>query len=160
MDYRPSMFLSMTASAGMERDSYDGRSRGSVNDRDFEPVFAYVLRYILSQDLTLSYNLRYEPDYGSETGRGQRQAWNNSLSVSWNATSKINFTQTFGFDMNDEKNCREDTNEFKYSLRANYYATESLTVYAGYEYDIVHFKYLDDSDYHSNEFLLGIRWTL
>ena len=159
VDYRPNMFLSMTAYAGLERDAYDGKSRGSVNDRDFEPVLAYVLRYIVTQNLTLSYNLRYEPDYGSDTGRGQRQSWNNTVSASWNATSKINITQTVGFDMNDEKNCAEDTNEFKYSFRANYYFTESMTVYAGYEYDIVHFRYYDDSDYHSNEFLLGVRWT-
>ena len=160
VDYRPSAFLNMTGYAGLERDAFDGESRGSVNDRDFEPVFAYVLRYIPNLDWTLSYNLRYEPEYGSETGRGQRQAWNNSLSLSWNATSKINFTQTFGLDINDEKNCREDTKEFKYSLRASYYATDSLTVYAGYEYDIVHFKYLDNACYHSNEFILGLRWTI
>ena len=160
VDYRANMFWNMTAYAGMERYSFDGISRDSNKDRDWEPVFEYVLRYVPSKDWMFSYNLRYEPEYGTETARGLRQAWNNSLRVSWNATSKINFTQSIGVDVSDERNCDEDTTEFKYSLRANYYATENLTVYAGYEYDDVHFKYLDDSDYHSNEFILGLRWSM
>ena len=79
VDYRANMFLNMTAEAGMKRYNYDGRSKGSVDDRDFEPVFLYTLRYIPSKDWTLSYMLRYEPEYGSDDrrrdGAVQRDSW-------------------------------------------------------------------------------------
>lgn len=160
VDYRMNMFCSVTAEVGASRVCYEGVSRDSKNDREWEPTSSLTFRYVPTLDWAFAYIVRYKPENGSERGRGQRQSWDNSLRASWQATAKINITNEVTFSMDDEKNCNDDTNELSYNLRVNYAMSDNITVYAGYAYDDVHFKYDGDSDYHTNEVLVGLRWSL
>lgn len=160
VDYRMTSFFSVYVEAGCEKQSYDGASKDSNNDRDYVPDYAITLRYLPISNLAIDIKSSVSPDDSlAGKGNGQSIDFDNSLTVRWFATSKISLQQTVGLDVQDEKNNNNDTHEFYYDARADYKCTEKLSFYAGYRYNNVQFDYEDDSDYYVNECYLGVRWS-
>lgn len=160
VDYRMSQLFSVNLEAGVQKRCYEGESEGSNKDRDFMPDYSITLRYLPFSNLAFDLKSSLSTGDSLTTERGGLALENDtSLTMRWDATSKISITQTVGLNIQDEKNNDADTKEFYYDLLADYAFSKAMSVYAGYKYNNIQFDYRTGDDYYVNECRLGFRWS-
>lgn len=167
LDHQLTGKVSLHMELGMERVEYDvfdgedGDETRSSSDEGWEPTVSASVNYQAAKNVSFSYTTEYSmEDTTSDEARGGRNSWSNSLSMSWELTSKVNLNQTLSYDFQDEKNGSNDDNgEWTYSCEAGYKVSDKMRIYLGYEYTNVSFKYEGDEDYQVNEWTLGMSYA-
>ena len=160
VDFRNDKF-SATAEAGMEHLNYDGLT-GHIAEGDGQWKFNGSL------------NLKFKPVSNFETGLALSTGRDNSsvgydrndsvqnkiaMSAKWMATSHVLLMGRVGVSDNNEKKNSMDNREFFTELQANYIFNNGISLYVGYKYRNIQFRYDGDFDYSVTEYFLGCRYT-
>ncbi len=159
VNYRLTSKISMVAEVGGKKKDYEGLAnrRGFNNkDEDFMPYYRMGVNYYMSNQFAV----RLASKYGTEdtgAGRGLRDRWANTLALKWTPRDDFKVIQTLSYMLNDEKNYNCDSEEYKYTIEATYNINKHLSVYAGYEYDLVEYRYDGGKDFDDNLVYLGLR---
>ena len=160
VDFRNDKF-SATAEAGMEHLNYDGltghiaegdgqwKFNGSLNLK-FKPVSNFETGLALSTGRD-----------SSSVGYGRNDSVQNKIAMSakWMATSHVLLMGRVGVSDNNEKKISADNREFFTELQANYIFNNGISLYVGYKYRNIQFRYDGDLDYSVTEYFLGCRYT-
>ncbi len=159
VDFRTDKF-SATAEAGAEHMNFKGWT-GYIADSDGKWGF--------NGSLKLKYKpvSNFEAGFALSTGRenSSGNTLNDSirnkvaLSAKWNVTSHILLMGRTGISDNDEYKSTMDNREFFANLEADYIFNNGVSVYLGYKYRNIQFRYDGDEDYSVTEYFLGCRYT-
>ena len=160
VDFRNDKF-SVTAESGMEHLNYDGET-GHIADADgqwkFNGRFSLKYRPVSNFETGLALSTGRE---NSSVGYGRNASVQNKIAMSakWMATSHIVLLGRLGVSDNNEKESTMDNREFFTELQANYIFTNGISLYVGYKYRNIQFRYDSDYDYSVTEYFMGCRYT-
>ncbi|MBR0458574.1 MAG: outer membrane beta-barrel protein [Victivallales bacterium] len=160
VDYKISSALFTSLEAGMRQKNYKGAADDSNKDSSWMSFVSAALNYKMNSNLAFRFRTHLGTE-DSSSGRGLRDKWSNVLSAQWKVNEKLSFVPSVGYIVSDEKNYSDDTEEYVFDFRANYDLNDNISLYAGYKYDLVEFKYngFGCDDYDSNEVYVGLRWN-
>lgn len=156
IDYRLSSQFSIHLGIGASKTEYQGRSRHTNGDGEWQPAANLTFRYFPVSNFSLSYISRLEWE-DSGGGRGGRTSFYNSVRAMWKITEKITFTPGVSMEQQDEKNSVYDTTEYTAFANLNYKFSNHVTAYLGYEYEKTKYKYVSRRDYDVNECWIGVK---
>lgn len=159
-DYHSDVFAA-TAEAGLEQIDFDGLTgHFAEGDQHWKWNYGLNLKYMPVSNFEASFALKSGRN-SSSVGYGRSDAVQNkiALGAKWIATSHIVFLGRVGVQDNNEKRSLADNREFFTELQANYVFSNGISLYAGYKYRNIQFRYDDDLDYSVTEYFLGCRYT-
>lgn len=153
--------FSATAEAGLEHLNYDGVT-GYIADADghWKLNGSLILKFkpVTNFETALALSSGHE---NSSVGYGRNGSVSNKIAMSaqWMATSHILLQGRVGVSDNNEKKSADDNREFFTELQANYMFNSGLSLYVGYKYRNIQFRYDSDMDYSVTEYFVGCRYT-
>lgn len=156
IDYRLSSNFSVHFGAGASKTEYEGRSSHTNGNGEWHPATNLIFRYFPVSNFNLSYISSFEWE-DSGGGRGGRTSFYNAAFATWKITEKISFTPGVSMDQQDEKNSDYDSTEYVASAKLGYQFTNHVSVYLGYKYEKIKYKYVSSRDYDVNECWLGLK---
>jgi hypothetical protein len=149
-----------TVEAGLEHMNFEGIT-GHIADSDGKWKFngSLKLKYQPVSNFETSLTLSTSHDNSSVNQRTDSIRNKAILGAKWQATSHIVLLARGGIMDNDEKFDEDDSREFYAVLEADYVFNSGLSVYLGYKYRNVQFRYESDLDYSATEYFMGCRYT-
>ena len=158
-DYHAEQF-GFTAEAGAEHMNFKGIS-GYVADSDGKWKFNGNLRMKYKPVNNFETSLALSTGHENSSTNGVNDGIRNkvTLGAKWIATSHIILMGRTGISDNDEKSSQDDNREFFAALEADYIFNNGLSVYLGYKYRNIQFRYNSDLDYSITEYFLGCRYS-
>ncbi|MBO4619950.1 MAG: hypothetical protein J5654_07555 [Victivallales bacterium] len=149
-----------TMEAGVEHMNFDGVT-GHVADSDGKWTFngSLKLKYKPVDNFETSLALSTSHDNSSVNERTDSIRNKIALGAKWQATSHIVLLARGGISDNDEKFDKDDSREFFGALEADYVFNSGISVYLGYKYRNIQFRYDSDLDYSVTEYFMGCRYT-
>lgn len=159
VDYQASQMFGAVLEAGAVRSEYEGASRNANGDREWKPDMILSLKYRPAYNVGLNWRTSIDTS-DSRSARSLHRIYQTSLAANWNVTSKVVLYSAVGVRMSDEKASAGDTREWFFQARATYNITDALSIYLGYEYNDVDYKYTGRFDYDENVVRLGVNWAV
>ena len=152
--------FSATVEAGAEHLNFDGIT-GHVAKSDGQWKFngSVTLKYKPVSNFETSLALSTDRNNSSTNGLNDTVRNKAALGVKWMATSHILLMGRTGLVDHDEKVSTDDNREFFAVLEGDYIFNSGFSVYLGYKYRNIQFRYDDDLDYSVTEYYLGCRYT-
>ena len=151
-----------TVEAGVEHMNFEGET-GHRADSDGNWKFngGLMLKYLPVSNFETSLKLNTSHENSSVNDRTDSIRTKATLGAKWTATSHIVLMARTGLLDNDEKesNDKDDSREFFAVLEADYVFNSGLSVYLGYKYRNIQFRYNSDLDYSVTEYFMGCRYT-
>ena len=153
--------FSATAETGLEQVNYAGQTgHYAAGDGHWKWNYGLNLKYKPVTNFETSFALS-SGRKDSSVGYGRSDAVQNkiALGAKWSATSHILLLGRVGVLDNNEKKSEMDNREFFTELQANYIFNNGISLYLGYKYRNIQFRYDGDFDYSVTEYFLGCRYT-
>ena len=159
VDYQQSQMFGAVIEAGAVRSEYEGDSRNSTGDREWTPDLIVSLKYRPAANVGVNWRSSIDTS-DSRSARSLNRIYQTALGVNWKINGHLNLYSGVGIRLSDEKASTGDTREWYFQTRATYNITDALSIYLGYEYNDVDYKYTGSCDYDENVVRLGVNWSV